>query len=53
MFDDINLNQIQNEKVRELNVRLLNMVEKQAAELRESQTEIQRLHDEVNRLKEG
>lgn len=33
-------------------VRLLNLVEKQAADLREAQAEIQRLRDEINRLKQ-
>jgi len=51
MLDIQDLNAIQDEKVRELIIQLLNLVEKQAAELREAQAEIQRLRDEVNRLK--
>lgn len=51
MFDHIDLSRIQDENARELIVRLLNLVEKQAADLREAQIENQRLRDEVNRLK--
>jgi hypothetical protein len=51
MLDELDLNAIQDENVRELIIRLLNLVEKQAAELREAQAENQRLRDEVNRLK--
>ena len=51
MFDDIDLSRIQDENSRELIMRLLNLVEKQAADLRDAQIEIQCLRDEVNRLK--
>ncbi len=51
MFDDIDLSRIQDENARELIVRLLNLVEKLSADLRDAQVEIQRLRDEVNRLK--
>ena len=51
MLDDIDLSRIQDENARELIMRLLNLVEKQAADLRDAQIEIQRLCDEVNRLK--
>ena len=51
MFDDIDLSAIQDENARELIVRLLNLVEKLSADLRDAQIEIQRLRDEVNRLK--
>jgi hypothetical protein len=51
MFEDIDLHQIREENARELIVRLLNLVEKQAADLRDAQVEMQRLRDEVNRLK--
>jgi len=51
MFEDIDLNRIQDENARELIVRLLNLVEKLSADLRDAQTEIQCLRDEVNRLK--
>jgi hypothetical protein len=51
MFDEIDLSRIQDENARELIMRLLNLVEKQAADLRDAQIENQRLRDEVNRLK--
>ena len=51
MFDAIDLSRIQDENARELIMRLLNLVEKQAADLCDAQIEIQRLRDEVNRLK--
>jgi len=51
MFDDIDLSLIQDENACELIVRLLNLVEKLSAGLQDAQTEIQRLRDEVNRLK--
>ena len=51
MYDDIDLSRIQDENSRELIMRLLNLVEKQAADLRDAQIEIQCLRDEVNRLK--
>ena len=51
MIDDIDLSRIQDENARELVARLLNLVEKLSADLRDAQIEIQRLRDEVNRLK--
>jgi len=51
MFDNLDLTSIQDENTRELIGRLLNLIEKQAADLRDAQAEIQRLRDEVNRLK--
>ena len=51
MFDNLDLSSIQDENARELIGRLLNLVEKLSADLRDAQGEIQRLRDEVNRLK--
>ena len=51
MFDDLDLTSIQDENARELIGRLLNLVEKLSADLRDAQAEIQRLRDENNRLK--
>jgi hypothetical protein len=51
MFEDIELNAIQEENARELVKRLLNMVEQQSREVRELRVENQRLRDENNRLK--
>ena len=51
MFDNLDLPSIHDENARELVERLLNLIEKQAADLRDAQAEIQRLRDEVNRLK--
>ena len=51
MLDNIDLNAIQDENARELIRQLLNLVEKLTADLRDAQVEIQRLWDEVNRLK--
>ena len=51
MFDDIELNAIQEDNARELVKRLLNMVEQQSREIRELRVENQRLRDENNRLK--
>ena len=51
MFDDLDLNLIQEENARELIKRLLNLVEKLTADLRDAQIENQRLRDENNRLK--
>jgi hypothetical protein len=51
MFDDLDLSRIPDENTRELIGRLLNLIEKQAADLRDAQAENQRLRDEVNRLK--
>jgi hypothetical protein len=51
MFEDLDLTSIQEESTRELVGRLLNLVEKLSADLRDAQVEIQRLRDENNRLK--
>ena len=51
MFDDLDLSRIPDENTRKLIGRLLNLIEKQAADLGDAQAEIQRLRDEVNRLK--
>jgi hypothetical protein len=51
MFDNLDLTSIQDENTRELVGRLLNLVEKLTADLRDAQAENQRLRDEVNRLK--
>lgn len=51
MFDEIDLSRIQDVNARELVTRLLNLVEKMSADLSDAQIEIQRLRDEVNRLK--
>ena len=51
MFENLDLSQIQDENARELIARLLNLVEKLSADLRDAQAENQRLRDEINRLK--
>jgi hypothetical protein len=51
MFDNLDLTSIEDENTRELVGRLLNLVEKLSADLRDAQAEIQRLRDENNRLK--
>jgi hypothetical protein len=51
MLEGLDLGQIQDEGARELIVRLMNLVEKLSADLREAQAENQRLRDEVARLK--
>jgi len=51
MFEDIELNAIQEEKACELVKRLLNMVEQLSREVRELRVENQRLRDENNQLK--
>ncbi len=51
MLEQIDLSQIQDKNARELVARLLNLVEKLSLDLRDAQSEIQRLRDEVNRLK--
>jgi hypothetical protein len=51
MFENIDLSAILEEKTRELVKGLLNFVEQLSSRLREAQAEIQRLHDENNRLK--
>jgi hypothetical protein len=51
MLDEIDLSGIQEENARQLVVRLLNLIEALSADVRDAQVEIQRLRDEVNRLK--
>jgi hypothetical protein len=51
MLENLDLSQIQDENARELIGRLLNLVEKLSADLRDAQAENQRLRDENNRLK--
>ena len=51
MIEGIDLKGIQEESVRELIERLLNLIEQQAGELREARAENQRLRDEINRMK--
>lgn len=51
MLDDLDLTAIQDGNARQLIGRLLNLIEKLVADLRESQAENQRLRDENNRLK--
>lgn len=51
MLEHLDLNAIQDDNARELVVRLLNLIEKLSADLRDAQAEIQRWRDEVNRLK--
>ncbi len=51
MFEEFELNAIQDENARALIKRLLNLIEKLSAEVREVRAENQRLRDEVNRLK--
>lgn len=51
MFDNLDLNAIQDEAARELIRRLLNLIEQLTVDLREAQAENQRLRDELNRLK--
>jgi len=51
MFEDIELNAIQEENARELVKRLLNMMEQLSREVRELRVENQHLRDENNRLK--
>jgi len=51
MFEDLDLSEIHEENARELIKRLLNLVEQLNTDLRSSQAEVQRLRDEVNRLK--
>lgn len=51
MLDDLDLSSIPDEPTRQLIVRLLNLIETVSADLRVAQAEIQRLRDEINRLK--
>jgi len=51
MFEDLQLDAIQEEHARELVKRLLNKIEQLSAEVRELRIENQRVRDENNRLK--
>ena len=51
MFAEIDFNRVQDENVRQLIKRLLNLIEKVSADLPDAQIESQRLRDENNRLK--
>jgi hypothetical protein len=51
MFEDLDLPSIADERTRALVTRLLNLLEDVMTELRAAQAEIQRLRDEINRLK--
>jgi hypothetical protein len=51
MFEDLDLHSIADEQARELVRRLLNLLEDVRADLRVAQAEIQRLRNEINRLK--
>jgi hypothetical protein len=51
MLADLDRSGIQDERARTLIVRLLNLIEDQVADLRAAQEELQRLRDELNRLK--
>ena len=50
-LEDIDLSSIQDERARELIIRLLNLVENLSADWAAAQQEIQRLRDEISRLK--
>jgi hypothetical protein len=51
MLEDLDLHSIAEEQARELVRRLLNLLEDVRADLRAAQAEIQRLRNEINRLK--
>ena len=51
MFEDIDLNAVQEESARELVKRLLNTIEQLSGAVQELRAEVQRLRDENNRLK--
>ena len=51
MLEDLDLHSIADEQARELVKRLLNLLEDVRADLRAAQAEIQRLRNEINRLK--
>jgi len=50
-LDDIDLTAIPDDNIRQLVLRLLNLIESLSADLRDAQAENQRLRDELNRLK--
>ena len=51
MLEDLDLHSIADEQARELVRQLLNLLEDVRADLRAAQAEIQRLRNEINRLK--
>ena len=51
MLETIDLSNIQDENARQLIVRLMNLIEAVTSDLRDAQAEIERLRDEINRLK--
>ena len=51
MLEDLDLHSIADDRARELVRQLLNLLEDVTADLRAAHAEIQRLHDELNRLK--
>lgn len=51
MLETIDLSSIQDENARQLIVQLLNLIEALSADNKDAQAEIQRLRDEINRLK--
>ena len=51
MLDDLDLSRIPDEQTRQLIVHLLNLIETVSADLHAAQAEIQRLRDEITRLK--
>jgi hypothetical protein len=51
MLESVDLSNIQDENARQLIVQLLNLIEALSADNRDAQAEIQRLRDEINRLK--
>lgn len=51
ILDDLNLSSITKDRRRNLSVRLRNIIETVAADLRNAQAKIQRLREEINRLK--
>jgi Transposase IS66 family len=51
MLESFNPNTIEDERVRQVVIALMNLVEKQQVQLQQQAEEIQRLRDEVNRLK--
>jgi cell division septum initiation protein DivIVA len=51
MLEDLDLHSIADDRARELIRHLLNLLEDVTADLRAAQAEIQRLRDELNRIK--